>query len=94
MMAVSALCSRSLLIAATSKAIVGQAHRLPSRIKWQAERPSLKCQILNPNWEIQIFGSYAAETGGALAGLRNDAMTSGRIRSSSGVGVNLDSPFG
>jgi len=36
----------------------------------------------------------AADTGGALAGLRNDAMTSGRIRSSSGVGVNFDSPFG
>src|SRR5438105_3391559 len=36
---------------------------------------------------------YAAETGGADAGLRSEAMTSGRIFSSS-TGVNFDSPFG
>jgi hypothetical protein len=48
------------------------------------------------DFEIRIFGGYAADTGGALAGLRKEAITSGRIRSlsSSDTGVNFDSPFG
>src|SRR5262245_41123907 len=39
---------------------------------------------------------YAADTGGAESGLRNDAITSGRMRnlSSSLVGGNFDSAFG
>ena len=38
--------------------------------------------------------NYAADTGGADSGLRNEAMTSGRSLSSSIVGMNFDSCFG
>jgi len=58
-------------------------------------RPVWTFEIVSDfEFEIRVCGYYAADTGGALAGLRNDAMTSGRKRSSASNGENFDSPFG